>query len=70
MQHFVTALFTGQHYFFGPKVSNKTNVRYTLQHHPIRQFFPVTSSFWSGIAGLATLANKAGQHPHEDLFTH
>lgn len=59
MQYFVTALFSGQHYFLGPKVSSKTNVRYTLQPHPIRQFFPVTSSLWSSIAGLATLANKA-----------
>ena len=63
MQYFVTALFGGQHYFFGPKVSSKTNVRYTLQPHPIRQFFPVTF-------GLATWANRAGQHPHEDLFIH
>lgn len=55
MQYFVTALFGGQHYFFGPKVSSKTNVRYTLQPHPIRQFFPVTSSFWSGIAGLGNI---------------
>ena len=38
IQYFVTALFSGQHYFFGPKVSSKTNFRYTLQPHPIRFF--------------------------------